>query len=413
MKAFDLIVIGGGASGFMGAITAAENGVDSILILEASSNLLHKVKISGGGRCNVTNATWDKDELVSNYPRGRKQLKGTFSRFSTSDAVGWFSAHGLDLVVESDGRMFPSSNTSQQVIDLFLNLSLSLGIQILTNSQVIKLSLSSKDKYSIQVKNRGIFNSKRVLISTGGSSSGWKIASELGHAIVKPVPSLFSFPVKHNFMKTCSGISVDNTEVKLSCSDCLYKQRGRVLITHLGISGPAIFRLSSFAARSLHKDNYLCEIKINWLCIDREKIKNIFGSLRNNSPNLSLSKYSPFENLPKRVWLILLNKCEIDTKIKYSSFSKNYERKITDLLLETNFSLKGRGAFAEEFVTAGGINLNEIDHRTMTSLKLKDLYFSGEVLDIDGITGGFNFQHCWSSGWLAGLSIAKSLTKEV
>ncbi len=406
---YDLIVVGGGASGFMSAITAAEKGVKSILILESSSNTLSKVRVSGGGRCNVTNATWDNNDLVLNYPRGSLSLKGTFSRFSTYDAVSWFYERGLELKTESDGRMFPSSNTSEEVINLFRRLSRDLGIDTQTNNCVKLIKKISSETFLIHNQHKESFLSKRVLLTTGGCSKGMNIASSLGHNIIPPVPSLFSFTLRDKFLISCSGITVNNVLIKLFCSEKVYVDKGNILITHRGISGPCVLRLSAFAARNLSNDFYSCKIQISWISDDLESISSKFDSLRVSSSNIAIGTYSPFDNLPKRLWRKLLEQSNLDANIKFSSFSKRYESIITEMLLKTTLTLKGRGPFSDEFVTAGGIHLADINHKSMESKKINGLYFAGEILDIDGLTGGFNFQHCWSSGWIAGKSIAKSL----
>ncbi len=407
-ETFDLIVVGGGASGFMSAITAAEERTSSIAILEETSKTLEKVRISGGGRCNVTNACWDTRELTSNYPRGKKALLGAFSRFSTGDAINWFEERGLELKVEEDGRIFPKSNSSKEVIKCLQKASIALGVQCLTGVKVKTINKLSDKTFQLECQNKKFFFAKRVLIATGGSPSGKRIAHNLGHQLINAVPSLFTFKLNAKWLTSCSGISVDRVNLRLISNDNQFEQFGRVLITHWGLSGPAVLKLSSFAARDLNLDKYKSSLCINWIDKDYNEINKLLEFYRSRYSSDSLKKYYPFDQLPRRLWVAFLENLDIDPNLKWSNFSNLKKDLLCKYLTKNNQLIIGKGPFGEEFVTAGGINLKEIDLKSMESLVCKGLYFSGEVLNIDGVTGGFNFQHCWTSGWIAGRAIASS-----
>ena len=397
---FDVIVIGGGASGFMSAITALNNGLKSVVILESTSKVLEKVRISGGGRCNITNSCSDISNLVNNYPRGEKQLIGLFSRFSTSEAFDWFQEHGLNLKVEEDGRVFPVSDSSNDVIKCLSKLARNLGVKVFTNAHVKEISIINKN-FNLLVKGNRVFKAKNVLISTGGHPSGRKLAKSLGHSIIQPVPSLFSITTFENYLKMCSGITLD-AQIKLIINNKKFSETGRLLITHKGFSGPAILRLSAFAARHLHANNYRGELRINWLCKSENEVSSIINSFRLENKNKLILKNKPFYHLPKSLWIRLLKSVKISNELKWAELSKSQKDSMIKRLIMNTYSIKSRGPFGEEFVTAGGVSLNEINFKNMESKICKGLFFAGEILDIDGVTGGFNFQHCWTSGWVAG-----------
>ena len=408
---FNLIVVGGGAAGFMAAITASEAGCKSVLLLEGNPNPLEKVRISGGGRCNVTHACWDPKDLSFNYPRGQKNLLNSFRRFASGDSVAWFAERGVDLITESDGRMFPSSNSSSEIIDCLRKRATLSGVILKTSSQVKKIKHLNANEFIISCRDGTSFFSRTVLLATGSNPSGRKIASELGHQIVTPIPSLFSFQLSSDKITSCSGLAIDNVDLNLITSQNSFHQRGRILITHWGLSGPAILRLSSFAARNLFHDKYKAVVQIDWVEFNSNEIKNLFEKYRNNNGNKSLSAVKPFSNIPKRLWYLLLEKAKVSPSIRWAELTKLDKRNLIDVLKKSNYFLKGRGPFRDEFVTAGGIDLSEVDFLTMESRKIKGLFFAGEVLDIDGLTGGFNFQHCWTSGWIAGLAISSLYSK--
>ena len=399
----DLVIIGGGASGFMGAITAVQSGLRSVVILESTLKVLEKVRISGGGRCNLTNSCWDVSNLVNNYPRGEKQLIGLFNRFSTIDAYDWFQKRGLPLKVEKDGRVFPISDSSYDVIKCLCNQAKDLGVKVFTNSHV-KQVIRIDDGFNVLVKGSNYYKAKNILICTGGHPSGRRLAKSLGHSIIPAVPSLFSFSTAENEIKTCSGITLD-VQVRLIVNNKKYSETGSILVTHKGFSGPVILRLSAFCARNLYANNYKCELKINWLCMRENEVRSKIDLYKLENGKKLVLKNKPFSQLPKRLWKALLLSVGIDCQLKWADLSKVEKEFLVKCLTNNRFSVISRGPFGEEFVTAGGVSLKEINFKTMESKICKGLFFAGEVLDIDGITGGFNFQHCWTSAWVAGNSV--------
>ncbi len=405
----DLIVIGGGAAGFMSAIVAAEQGVRSVVLLEATSKPLEKVRISGGGRCNVTNACWNPRDLVINYPRGKNTLLGSFSRFAAGDAVSWFAENGLDLVVEADGRMFPKSNSSSEVIQCLRTTANKLGVHVHKSHMVDKIDILEPKKI-FQVNCRGGYklSAKKIVLATGANPSGRKIASSLGHKIVPPVPSLFSFSLDAPSLKSCAGIALENIHLKLFINGKCFEEKGSILLTHWGLSGPAVLKVSAFSARVLNHNKYKGSLIVNWIGSDTEELKNLFRDFRYIAARSSIASTKPFKDLPKRLWLALLHQAKINPRIRWAEFNSQYERNLIQSLISSDYPVLARGPFGEEFVTAGGITLEEVNLLTMESRLVPGLYFAGEVLDVDGVTGGFNFQHCWTSGWLAGTAIAKS-----
>ena len=398
---FDLVIIGGGASGFMAASVAIDNGVKSIIILESSKKILEKVRISGGGRCNVTNACWDNSNLVVNYPRGEKQLFGLFSRFSTIQAFEWFKKRGLSLKIENDGRIFPKSDSSFDVIKCLSQTAVKSGIGIHTSSHVKDIKVSNIG-YDVLLQGNKLYRSKNILLCTGGHPSGRKIAKQLGHTIVKPVPSLFSLSLLNNPLKACSGISV-NSCIKIIVNKSKFIDNGKLLLTHWGFSGPVILKLSAFSARCLYSNNYKAEIFINWLCKTDLEVRQELSLFKGLNLNKSIWKYKPFPELPKRLWIALLSQSGFDLNYKWVNISKSNQEKLIKILINSKYNVKGRGPFGDEFVTAGGVSLDEINLKSMESKIHKGLYFAGEIINVDGITGGFNFQHCWTTGWLAGM----------
>ena len=402
----DLIVIGGGASGFMGAITAASSGLRSVVILESTSKVLEKVRISGGGRCNLTNSCRDISNLVNNYPRGEKELIGLFNRFSTTEAFDWFRKRGLSLKIENDGRVFPSSNSSSDVIKCLRNVAEKSGVKVVKNSHVKQIK-NTNEGYNILVKGSQYFYARNILICTGGHPSGRKLANSLGHSIVQPVPSLFSLCASGNTLESCSGITL-NVNIKLTVSKNKYTETGPILITHKGFSGPVILRLSAFSARNLHANKYIGELKINWLCMNENEVRSIIDLYKSENGSKLVLNNKPFNQLPKSLWKTLLLNEKINSKLKWCDLSRYEKESLVKCLIMKNYSITSRGPFGDEFVTAGGVSLKEINFKTMESKICKGLFFAGEVLDIDGVTGGFNFQHCWTSGWIAGKSVASN-----
>jgi len=409
----DLTVIGGGPAGFMAAITAAQNGVASVVLLESNASTLEKVRISGGGRCNVTHACWDPRELVTNYPRGKLPLMSAFSRFAAGDAVNWFEEKGLKLIAEKDGRMFPVSNSSSDVVTCLRNAAKAAGVHFLTKQAVNRVDCLKRSRFSVSSKGCKPFETKKVLLATGSHSSGRKMAHALGHSIIDPVPSLFSLQLESFSLNICSGLALDDVKITLVVEDKSFQEIGRVLITHQGVSGPAVLRLTAFAARHLSKVNYKACLRINWLDSNFDSAKSQFKKFRYIQSRSRLVNSNPFSKLPKRFWSEIIKQAKIDPCIRWAELSSLDEKRMLNLLLSASYIVFGKGPYGEEFVTAGGIQLNEVNMSTMESRLLPGLYFAGELLNVDGITGGFNFQHCWSSGWLAGNAIANSLNSSL
>ncbi len=392
----------------MGAIKAAEGGLASVLVLEASIKTLEKVRISGGGRCNVTNACWDPSDLVPNYPRGQKSLIGAFSRFAAGDAVEWFSIRGLELVVEEDGRLFPKSNSSIDVLNCLHRAASKSGVICLTKKPVIEIKYFTETGFYLKCSDGSEFTSRKVLLATGGSPSGKKLAKQLGHKLIYAVPSIFSFKLSTSALKDCAGITIDNVKLSLTLGEKVFKEVGRVLITHKGLSGPAILRLSAFAARKLFEEKYKASLQINWINDSSQSIKESLIKFKEINFDKSLYSINPFNKISKRLWIYFLIKNKILERKKWSNLSRLEVHKISQFLEKDSNYLIGKGPSGEEFVTAGGISLDQLDFQTMQSKICHNLYFAGEILDVDGVTGGFNFQHCWTSGWIAGRSIAKN-----
>ena len=407
MDIFDLIVVGGGASGFMSAITAAENQVKKIIILESSTKLLEKVRISGGGRCNVTNASWVPTEFIENYPRGKKKLIESFSRFATGDVFEWFQDKGVKLKIEDDLRVFPVSDSSLDIVNCLKKQAQSMGIKIYIKKFVKRIErFDNNGLFKVFISKDDFLLTKKLLISTGGHPSGYRLAESLGHQIIKPIPSLFTFSCKDNKLKECRGVSVKNVDLEIYLNKKHFKSQGDLLITHWGFSGPGILRLSSEAARDLYEKKYNFKLRIRWTNLDHSELNNRMSKLRETNGTSNLCNLRPIPSLTKRLWVYLLNKLGIDNTKNWSELFSTEKYKIINILLNDEYQITGRGPFLDEFVISGGVSLDEVSFKTMESFICKGLYFSGEVLDVDGITGGFNFQHCWTSGWLAGKAIS-------
>ena len=407
MDPFDLAVIGGGAAGFMTAITAAENGVKRIIILEGSSKIMEKVRISGGGRCNVTNATWIPNELAENYPRGGIRLLESFNRFAAGDVFDWFEKRGLKLKIEDDLRVFPVSNSSSDVINCLTKAAIKRNVEISTRFFVKEILITGDNLFNILSRQKEKIIARNIMLSTGGNPSGYKLAQNLGHSIVKPVPSLFTFSTKEPKLNECSGVSIQNIDIAIKLNNKTFKNRGDLLITHWGFSGPAVLKLSSIAARELFEQKYKFDLIIKWSNLEYKELKEKMNYIKVNKGKLNLINIRPLPFLTKRLWIFLLNKLDINKNRKWSDLLADERERIIDCLLKDKYVISGKGPFGEEFVTSGGVKINEVSFKTMESLICPGLFFSGEVLDVDGITGGFNFQHCWTSGWLAGKAIAK------
>ncbi|HJR99580.1 MAG TPA: NAD(P)/FAD-dependent oxidoreductase [Flavobacterium sp.] len=393
---FDIIIVGGGAAGFFSAINIVEkNPKTKVAILERGAEVLQKVRISGGGRCNVTHACFEPNELIKFYPRGEKELRGPFHQFCSGDTIEWFEKHGVELKIEEDGRMFPISNSSQTIIDCFLKATQKLGISVLTGQAV--QSIFKKDElWKVETQNQN-YIAEKLILATGSNTKIWDLLQSFGHAIVNPVPSLFTFNIKDARIKELPGVSaLASVKVK----DSKLTSTGPLLITHWGMSGPAILKLSAWGARILHDKNYQFTIFVNWLNdIETDEVEKILKDLKQEHAKKTVSKKSPFE-LTNRLWESLVLASGIDAETKWADLSKNQLQNLANQLTKATFQVNGKSTFKEEFVTAGGIDLKEINFKTMESKLHQNLYFAGEIVNIDAITGGFNFQNAWTSGFI-------------
>jgi predicted Rossmann fold flavoprotein len=414
MVSKQLIVIGGGAAGFFCAVNAARMQPQlQVMILEKSNKLLSKVRISGGGRCNVTHAIFDNAELSKRYPRGQNFVKKIFHQFTTGDTIQWFKERGVSIKKESDGRMFPTTDSSQTIIDCLMNEVNNYGVHISMNAEVKEIkahtnSSSKQEKTFELLLNSGqkVF-ADYVCVATGGypKTSMFDWLTALGHTFQEPVPSLFSFNLPKHPINALMGISVEKVRVKIEGSKLV--EEGPVLITHWGLSGPAVLRLSAWGARELSTKHYEFRVHVNWLPLENEQtLKVKFQDLRSASANKKVINQN-FGQLPNRLWQFLLEQAGVKEEVRFAELPAKVENTLVRNLVDYVVEVKGKTTFKEEFVTAGGISLSEIDANTMMSKKVPDLFFAGEVLDVDGITGGFNFQHAWTTGWIAAKCISK------
>ena len=400
-----VIIIGGGAAGFFTAINLKEQDVNlDVTILEKANDVLQKVKISGGGRCNVTHAVFTPKELIEFYPRGKKELLGPFHKFMTGDTFEWFEQRGVPLKIEDDNRVFPEANVSQAIIDCFQKLVDKLNIKVLTNFGVTGIN-QQENNWIINTKNKD-FVADQLIIASGSSKKMWDLYHEkLNHTIVKPVPSLFTFNIKDNRLTDLWGISIPNATV--SIKETNLTSSGPLLITHWGLSGPAVLKLSAFGARILADKNYNYKVEVNWLSRPTDKILNILLNLKKKEPRKTVILKSPFTEISKRLWERLITRLNINTTTNWADLSNKQLTAIANELTKCTFQANGRTTFKEEFVTAGGIDLKEINFKTFGSKLHDNLFFVGEVLNIDAVTGGFNFQNAWTSGYICAKAIAQ------
>ena len=397
----DVIIVGGGAAGFFAAINIAEQNPSlKVTILERGSEVLTKVKVSGGGRCNVTHAEFIPSELALNYPRGEKELLGPFHQFMTGDTIEWFEKRGVALKIEDDGRMFPTTDSSQTIIDCFLNEAKKYGVEILINHSVKTIE---KENNLFQLETtQGLFSTEKLLIATGSNPKIWKLLEHLGHTVSEPVPSLFTFNIKDERIQDIPGVVAQNVEIKVLNSQLF--SEGPLLVTHWGLSAPSILKLSAFGALELAAWNYKFQIEINFIKKTPEDCLDVLKVLKHDLAKKTVFKSTQFD-LPKRLWQKLVLASKMDEETRWADLNKTQLDGLSNQLTAAVFNVDGKSTFKEEFVTAGGINLKEINFKTFESKLHKNLYFAGEVLNIDAITGGFNFQNAWTGAYIAAKNI--------
>ena len=399
-----IIIIGGGAAGYFTAINAKENNPDlEIIILEKGKDVLQKVKISGGGRCNVTHACFEPKELVKFYPRGEKELLGPFHQFMTGDTFEWFEERGVPLKIEDDNRVFPEANKSQAIIDCFQNAVDNLGIKVFTNCGVNSV-YEQENKWIINTKEQQ-FIADKVVIAAGSSKKVWELCETLNHTIIPPVPSLFTFNIKDKRLTDLLGVSVPNATVKLVGTNL--ESSGPLLITHWGMSGPAVLKLSAFGARILAEKNYQYNVEVNWLSRTTNQIVNVLQRLKKKESRKTIILKSPFAEISKRLWERFVLASEITKDQNWADLSNHQMDNLANQLTKGIFNANGRTTFKDEFVTAGGVDLKEINFKRFESKFHKNLFFVGEVLDIDAVTGGFNFQNAWTGGFICAKALAE------
>jgi len=404
---WDVIVVGGGPAGFFAGIRCAElNPKFNVLIIEKASQTLGKVIISGGGRCNVTHACFEPAQLITYYPRGGNELRGAFSRFQPKDTVEWFESRGVKLKTEADGRMFPVTDDSNTIADCLRESAREVGVRVELRTSLLKVEKGSRDGFRLEVcreANVLSLQTKKLLIATGSDRKILEVIQSLGHTVIEPVPSLFTFNIKDKRIHGLSGVSVENVTLKMDA----ITTRGALLITHWGLSGPAVLRLSAWGARELFEKKYHAKLSVNWL--DGYSFDKALEILQRNKdwPENARKKVASapaFSQIPMRLWKQLVH--FIGDK-NWGDVSKAELRNLASELTAGEFEIQGKGQFKEEFVMCGGVNLKEVDFKTMQSHVVDNLFFAGEVLDIDGITGGFNFQSSWTTGWLAGNALSE------
>ncbi|MBA3815905.1 MAG: NAD(P)/FAD-dependent oxidoreductase [Parachlamydiaceae bacterium] len=403
-KQLTIAIIGGGAAGFFGAITCAHaNPTYRVIIIEKVRQVLAKVRISGGGRCNVTHACFDPALLIQNYPRGGKELRGPFSRFQPRDTIQWFESHRVPLKVEEDGRMFPTTDSSETIVNCLMQQARASKVELWTERGVLDCQ-KTLEGFQLKLTNDEVLNCDRLLIATGSSTKTHAWLEMLGHTIAPPVPSLFTFNVPNSPLLELAGTSV--SKAKVSIEGTSLQQIGPLLITHWGFSGPAILKLSAWGARILYDMKYRAIMRINWLPdLSVNDIKDQLMAYRQSSAIRQLSTESPFP-FSKNLWKAFLMMASISHELKWAALSNQNINSLIEILHAGSFQIDGKSTYKDEFVTCGGINLQEINFKTMESRICANLYFAGEVLDIDGVTGGFNFQNAWTTAWIAGKAMA-------
>ena len=409
---WDFICVGGGAAGFFAAITHAERGGGATLILEKSPETLSKVRISGGGRCNVTHACFDPRELCLNYPRGEKALRGALHRFGVQDSVDWFTAHGVELKTEADGRIFPVTDSSQTIIDCLERAASESGVKTRKNCGVASVEALGEEapaeeseevaRFALETESGERLLARSVLLATGGTRvvSGAKLAEQLGHRLESAVPSLFTFKIRDARLADLPGVSVAQVDCKIVGQKLA--STGPLLVTHTGVSGPGILKISAWGARELAECAYRFTLLVNWL--PGVDVLAELQALREKAGTRQIDRLSPFSAIPKRLWAQLVYAAGVEAGQTWASLTKKQRGALVGQLSRGEFEVDGKSVNKDEFVTCGGATLKQIDFRTMESKRVPGLYFAGEIMDVDGITGGFNFQNAWTSGYLAGLS---------
>lgn len=397
-----LIIIGGGAAGYFAAINAAELNPDlEVIILEGSNKVLQKVKVSGGGRCNVTHACFTPNELVEFYPRGKKELLGPFHQFMTGDTMEWFENRGVSLKIEDDNRIFPESNSSQTIINCFLESAKSAGVILKTSTRVEAID-KIDEKFKVKT-NSEEFIADYVLVASGSNAKVWNMLEMLGHSIIKPVPSLFTFNIEDVRLNNIPGISVPKASVKVLNSKL--SEQGPLLITHWGLSGPGILKLSAWGALELNKKEYQFEIEVNWLSKKQEFVLDFLKSEKKKQTKKLVILRAVFEEIPKRLWEKFVIAAGISETSQWAQLTNIQLENLAKQLTKSVFKVNGKSTFKDEFVTAGGLDLKEINFKRFESKLHKNLFFAGEVLNIDAVTGGFNFQNAWTGGWMVANSV--------
>ncbi|MBM5816444.1 MAG: NAD(P)/FAD-dependent oxidoreductase [Cyanobacteria bacterium K_Offshore_surface_m2_239] len=440
------VVAGGGPAGFMAAIVAAEAGLRDVWLLEATPEPLHKVRISGGGRCNVTHACWEARALTGHYPRGGPALLGPFSRFGPREARRWFLQHGLELVREADGRLFPRSQSSLSVVACLRQAAEAAGVRVLQRLALLRAEARPEGGFSLTLRDGQRLCADRLVLATGSHPSGHRLAQSLGHSLVPPLPSLFTLALDAPALTALAGVVVEAVGLSLHppapgegaavspvATDPLaadpvaarsrrggraaggpLAQRGTVLLTHWGLSGPATLRLTAFAARQLKAWGYRGELRVDWTGgLSRQEVDALLAEARAGQARRRIHGACPLPALSRRLWAALVTAAGVPADRRWADLDKQAQRALGEALVASRYRVVGRGPFGEEFVTAGGVPLREVEGTTMESRLRPGLHLVGELLDVDGVTGGFNFQHCWTSGWQAGRALAASTAAEV
>lgn len=398
------IVIGGGAAGFFGAITCAQAFPNHrVILLEKTRQLLAKVRISGGGRCNVTHACFDPAQLVKNYPRGHQELRGPFSRFQPRDTIEWFESRGVSLKTEEDGRMFPITDSSETIIHCLLQEAKRVNVDIRLEHGLQEIKRRASGGFLMELTNGQQLECDRLLMATGSAPKIYPLIEQLGHTVIPLVPSLFTFNLPQSPFLDLAGISVSPVSVRLPQFG--FEQIGPLLLTHWGISGPAVLKLSAWAARELHSVDYQTQVVVNWLpLLSEEEVRQLLLTSKQSQAGRQMGTEAPV-SLPKQLWKRLLTIVGISEEQRWAALSHKQLQSLLTQLRATTFHIQGKTTYKQEFVTCGGVALEEVNFKTMESRRCPGLYFAGEILNIDGITGGFNFQNAWTTGWIAGQSM--------